>query len=184
VPGTSRRGGTEGEPASRRRADPPDSGPGAALFQVVRFWSRRWAAHAARSPGVAADDEQRRVQDIVLLDAVDGARRGAAEVAVTDIAAQLGIDRSGASRLVTDAAGRGYVVRGTSDADARRAVVTATPDGQRLLASARAWQEEAYARLTADWDPADAARFGGYLRRLADQLGDSTGEPAPDGRTD
>jgi hypothetical protein len=54
--------------------------------------------------------------------------------------------------------------------DARRAVLTPTPAGRELLAGSHAWQEQAFARLTAGWDPEDAARFAGYLQRLESEL--------------
>jgi DNA-binding MarR family transcriptional regulator len=97
-----------------------------------------------------------------------------AEVSVADVAHQLGIDRSGASRFVADATEHGYLHRETSASDARRAVLAITPAGQELLAGAHAWQDEVFAALTAGWRTADAVRFGGYLRRLSDELGDPT----------
>jgi hypothetical protein len=38
------------------------------------------------------------------------------------------------------------------------------------VSSSDAWQEEAFAQLTAGWDPEDAARFAGYLQRLESEL--------------
>jgi DNA-binding MarR family transcriptional regulator len=140
--------------------------PGAALFRLVRYWSRRWILQASED----LTGEQRRVQDILVLDAVAAAGRHGAEVAVADVAHQLGIDRSGASRFVTAAVENGYLERRPSEADARRAVLTLTPAGRELLAASHAWQEKAFARLTAGWDPEDAGRFAGYLRRLESEL--------------
>lgn len=148
------------------------AGAGPALFQVVRFWSRRWVMRAA----VEVSGEQRRIQDIAVLDAVDSAARRAAEVSIADVAHQLGLDHSGASRFVAAAIGHGYLQRGTSAADSRRAVLTVTTAGQALLTSSHAWQDDVYARLTGTWDPADAARLAGYLRRLAENLTDPTTE--------
>ncbi len=140
--------------------------PGAALFRLVRYWSRRWILQASEE----LTGEQRRVQDILVLDAVAAASRPGSEVAVADVAHQLGIDRSGASRFVTAAVENGYLERRPSAADARRAVLTPTPAGRELLAGSHAWQEESFARLTAGWDPEDAARFAGYLQRLESEL--------------
>jgi DNA-binding MarR family transcriptional regulator len=53
--------------------------------------------------------------------------------------------------------------------DARRTELEITATGQSLLAAAREWQEEAFARLVADWPTADAHRFAKYLVRLASQ---------------
>ena len=144
--------------------------PGAALFRVVRYWSRRWILQASEHVTRELTGEQRRVQDILVLDAVESAARRDPEVAVADVAHQLGIDRSGASRFVTATVEHGYLERGPSPTDARRAVLTLTAAGRELLAGSHAWQEQAYAQLTEAWDPEDAARFAGYLQRLESEL--------------
>ncbi len=140
--------------------------PGAALFRLVRYWSRRWVLQASEE----LTGEQRRVQDILVLDAVEAAARRDPEVAVADVAHQLGIDRSGASRFVAAAADHGYLERRPSRTDARRAVLTVTLAGRELLAGSHAWQEQVYAELTSGWEPEDAARFAGYLQRLEAEL--------------
>ncbi len=139
---------------------------GPALFSVVRFWSRRWALGAAGD----ATAEERKVRAIMILEAVDTAGRASENVSVADVAHQLGIDQSGSSRFIGSAVNDGYLSRTASRADRRRAALTITPAGHELLANARAWQDDVFARLTADWDPADAAQFAVHLRRLADQL--------------
>ena len=140
--------------------------PGAALFRLVRYWSRRWILQVSEN----LTGEQRRVQDILVLDAVAAAARRDPEVAVADVAHQLGIDRSGASRFVTAAVDHGYLERRPSASDARRAVLTLTPAGRELLAGSHAWQEQVYAELTSGWEPEDAVRFAGYLQRLEAEL--------------
>jgi DNA-binding MarR family transcriptional regulator len=144
--------------------------PGAALFRLVRYWSRRWILQASAHVTKDVTGEQRRVQDILVLDAVAAAARRDPEVAVADVAHQLGIDRSGASRFVTAAVDHGYLERRPSASDARRAVLTLTPAGRELLAGSHAWQEQVYAELTSGWEPEDAARFAGYLQRLEAEL--------------
>ncbi|MCP2257141.1 DNA-binding transcriptional regulator, MarR family [Streptoalloteichus tenebrarius] len=142
------------------------AGAGAALFSVVRFWSRRWALRAAGEPTA----EERRVRAIMVLEAVDTAARTSEDVSVSDVAHQLGIDQSGASRFIAAAVDDGYLRRSASAVDRRRVDLTLTPKGRRLLADARAWQEEVFAQMVAGWDPVDAAQFAGHIRRLADQL--------------
>jgi DNA-binding MarR family transcriptional regulator len=139
------------------------TGGGPALFRLVRFWSRRWAGQVAAE--VAG--EQRRLQDIQVVEAVDAA---GAEVSVADVAHQLGIDRSGASRFVADAVEHGYLRRDSAAADGRRAVLALTPAGRELLDGARAWQERVFGELTAHWPAADAAAFAHHLQRLAGEL--------------
>lgn len=141
-------------------------GGGPALFRVVRFWSRRGPLRVAED----LTGEQRRLQDIQVLDAVHAAGRAGAEVSVADVAHQLGIDRSGASRFVADAVEHGYLDRGAGSADARRAVISLTPAGQELLAAAHAWQERMFTELTASWPADDVRAFAVYLRRVADEL--------------
>ena len=141
-----------------------DAGP--ALFRLVRFWSRRW---------IRGDVDDRDV-DVLVLEAIDAAaRRGA--VSVGDVAEQIGIDRSGASRFVGAAIGRGLVARMVAAGDARRAELRITEDGASLLAAARRWQRQVFDQLVADWPTADAERLAEYLQRLAHQQLTSSQEP-------
>jgi DNA-binding MarR family transcriptional regulator len=139
-----------------------DGGP--ALFRLVRFWSRRWTTRASEE----LTGEMRHVQHILVVEAVD-AMRG--EATVNAVAHQLGLDHSGASRMVRDAAAAGYLTRGESEEDRRRTVVRLTAEGSELLTGARQWQQRAFDDLTATWDPKDKAQFAGYLRRMAGELG-------------
>lgn len=71
--------------------------------------------------------------------------------------------------MLAEAVAAGLVRKSASSRDARRTVLQITAAGHRLLADARAWQEQAFANLVADWPPADARRFARYLVRLATQ---------------
>ncbi|MBP2330281.1 DNA-binding MarR family transcriptional regulator [Kibdelosporangium banguiense] len=139
-----------------------DGGP--ALFRLVRFFSRRWATQASAE----LTGEMRHVQHILVVEAV-GAMRG--EATVNAVAHQLGLDHSGASRMVIAAASAGYLTREESEMDRRRTVVRLTDQGSQLLAGARRWQERAFDELTASWDEQDKAQFTGYLKRIAGELG-------------
>ncbi|MYV97377.1 MarR family winged helix-turn-helix transcriptional regulator [Streptomyces sp. SID3343] len=110
-----------------------------------------------------------RVQDILVLEAVDAASARHGEVSVTDVAHELGLDRSGASRMIGTAVDHGYLTRTASTKDARRATLTVTPTGADVLTAAHAFQEEVFARLTATWDLDESAAFARGLRRLADE---------------
>jgi DNA-binding MarR family transcriptional regulator len=131
------------------------AGGGPALFQLVRFWSRRWAV---------ADQGQ--VGHILVLEAIDAAA-GRGSALISDVAVELGLDRSNASRMIAAAVSAGLVTKVVAPDDARRTLLGVTPDGARLLAAARAWQEETFVHLVADWPVADVRRFAGYLMRLA-----------------
>jgi DNA-binding MarR family transcriptional regulator len=123
---------------------------GPALFRLVRFWSRRWAP-----------------APVPLLEAIDAAQVDGT-AAINDVAVELGLDRSNASRMLADAVRDGLVTKAAAPDDARRAVLGLTDDGRAMLADARAWQAERFAELVADWPVRDARRFAGYLVRLAE----------------
>jgi DNA-binding MarR family transcriptional regulator len=131
-----------------------DGGP--ALFRLVRFWSRRWA----RGPGAP---------QLVLT--VEAVRAAGSEAGVNDVARQLGLDQSGASRMVAAATSAGHLERARSSIDARRTTLRLTASGEELLTGARAWQRETFDELTAHWPEPDRERFARYLRRLADEVG-------------
>jgi DNA-binding MarR family transcriptional regulator len=147
---------------SSRRANGDGGGP--ALFRLVRFWSRRWAADAVRD---SADDAAR-AGHVLVLEAIDAAG-GSGSAAVADVAVELGLDRSNASRMLAAAVQAGLVSKTVSPLDARRTDLTATAAGHALLEAARSWQQETFAQLVADWPAEDARRFAGYLQRLAAQ---------------
>jgi len=140
-------------------------GAGAALFHLVRFWSRRWVT----TPPDEVTAEMAQVRDIMVLEAVHAAAAKAQTVSVANVAYELGIDHSGASRMVSEASRHGYVVRRAAADDARRATLTLTNAGLDVLAAAHAYQDDVFAQLTAGWPARDVARFATYLRRLADQ---------------
>src|SRR5689334_2163652 len=134
-----------------------DNRGGPALFRLVRYWSRRWAA------GPAPEGQ---VGHVLILEAIDAAGRGST-AQIADVAVELGLDRSNASRMLAAAVDAGLVTKTVSLRDARRTELGITPDGQDLLRAARDWQEQTFARMTAGWPAADARRFAAYLVRLA-----------------
>ncbi|SUE28228.1 putative MarR family transcriptional regulator [Nocardia farcinica] len=144
-----------------------DGGP--ALFRLVRFWSRRWSNQALTLLAADTDAELRRVQHIQVVEAVAAALRTGEEATVTDVAEQLGLDHSGASRMVRDAVAAGYLARGDSARDRRRVVVQLTDAGTELLTASHDWQRRCFDQLTATWNEQDRRRFAGYLQRLADE---------------
>ncbi|MGH3381985.1 MAG: MarR family winged helix-turn-helix transcriptional regulator [Actinoallomurus sp.] len=155
-------------PAREREEPPtvaadPDGGP--ALFRLVRFWSRRWINRASEE----LTGHPSHVPHILAVEAV---RTGNAteEATVGTVAHQLGLDHSGASRLVREAVTAGYLTRTTSNHDRRRASLQITENGHELLAGSREWQRHAFAELTATWDDHDRRQLAIYLQRLADQL--------------
>ena len=142
-------------------AEIADGGP--ALFRLVRFWSRRWVAGAAGD-----SDGDARLGHVLVLEAIDAALSNGS-AAIGDVAIELGLDRSNASRMLAAAVDAGLVSKTVSPHDARRTQLRATASGRALLATARAWQQETFSQLVADWQAQDARRFAAYLRRLAPQ---------------
>jgi DNA-binding MarR family transcriptional regulator len=110
-------------------------------------------------------------QHVLVVDAVDALRRDGGEVTVGQVAQQLGLDRSGASRMVAAAAEEGYLERRQACSDARRSVMALTTAGQGVLQHAHQWQRAKFVELTAGWSSSDRTRFAGYLERLAREVG-------------
>ena len=148
----------------------PVTQAGPALFRLVLFWSRRWAPCVAN--GVRGRTEN--VQNVFVVEAVHGAAQRSSEVTVADIAHQLGLDRSVASRMITIAVEAGYVRRGTSGVDARRASLGLTEAGQRFLADSHDYQQRTFDELVARWPEDDRRRLAHYLRRLAHEVVDGS----------
>jgi DNA-binding MarR family transcriptional regulator len=141
-------------------------GGGPALFRLVRFWSRRWAR------GVAGDvgEQLSLPQHVMALEAVD-ACTGADGATVGEVARQLGLDHSGASRMVAAVEAAGLVERSRSFSDGRRSAVRITRTGFQLLETSRHWQQRMFDELTDGWSDRDRRQFAGYLDRLASQVG-------------
>jgi DNA-binding MarR family transcriptional regulator len=134
-----------------------DGGP--ALFRLVRFFARRWITQAS----IESDAQ---VQHILVLEAVHASR---GEASINAVAHQLGLDHSGASRMVKDASRAGYLTRGESEEDRRRTVLRVSQAGEALLQAAHQWQRKTFDELTQGWAEHDREQFAGYLSRLANQ---------------
>ncbi len=144
----------------------PAAEGGPALFRLVRFWSRRWA----RGVAVGVDVEASLPQHVITLEAVN-ACTGEDGATVGQVARQLGLDHSGASRMVAAVEAAGFVERSRSSVDGRRSVVRVTGAGQQLLEVSLRWQRQMFEELTIGWSEQDRQQFAGYLDRLASQLG-------------
>jgi DNA-binding MarR family transcriptional regulator len=142
---------------------------GPALFRLVRHWARQWAPDVVGRLDEAAPATWT-VQNLYVLQAVHGAGSAGGEVTVADVARQLGLDRSVASRMITDAVRDGFVVRDTSAHDARRAALKLTAEARSFLHSSNSHQQEAFERLVAHWPGEDRERFSAYLLRLAAEV--------------
>lgn len=133
------------------------TGPGVSLFEFVRHWSRRPPEVAERGRLVA------------LVEAVEALERGGSPATITALAREIGIDQSGASRLVRAAADAGHLDLTPADHDGRVRVVRLRESGRGLLAAAHAWQEEVFDRLTADWGAERRREFQRSMTELVDR---------------
>ena len=145
----------------------PTADGGPALFRLVRFWSRRWISRTSEE----LTGQPRHVHHILVVEAVQATDDDAGGATIGAVAHQLGLDHSGASRIVRDAAAAGYLTRTGSRRDRRRAELRLTDDGRQLLAGSREWQRHAFDEITDGWTESDRRQFAAYLQRLADELG-------------
>jgi MarR family transcriptional regulator, organic hydroperoxide resistance regulator len=84
-------------------------------------------------------------------------QRGA--TTINAVAHEIGVDQSGASRLVKSAVAAGYLRLTTSDTDGRRREVCVTPAGVSLIDQAHQWQEKVFDRLTEPWTVRQRSEF-------------------------
>lgn len=141
-----------------------EPGAGQALFSFVRHWSRRWN-------GTADGERAARGRDVLAVEAVNAlSHRG--DPTVNDVAAELGLDQSNASRLLTHAAEAGYLALSRSAVDRRQRTVALTASGHQLLTAAHVWQDTVFEALTAEWTDDERAAFERAMRRLVDKSPD------------
>ncbi|MFC4062551.1 MarR family winged helix-turn-helix transcriptional regulator [Planomonospora corallina] len=134
-----------------------------ALFRLRRIWARPLRARRAADP-------HRPVQmsNVMVVHAVHKLDLELPEVTVGAVAEQLDVDPSTASRLVNDAIGAGLVVREESEIDARRARLTLSAAGRRVLEVVVRYRRSYLDALMADWDRADREAFARLLTRFAE----------------
>jgi MarR family transcriptional regulator, organic hydroperoxide resistance regulator len=112
------------------------------LFHFVRHWARR---------AVAGDAGGEQGRLVLVCEAVHALSQRGAPVTVNAIAHEIGIDQSGASRLIKSATAAGYLAMAASPADGRRREGSLTPAGRSMLDQAHRWQEEIFLQLTEGW---------------------------------
>jgi DNA-binding MarR family transcriptional regulator len=133
-------------------------GPGQVLFAFVRHWSRRSSD---------AGTEQGRL--VLVTEAVHALERRGIAATVNAVGDEIGIDQSGASRLVRAATAAGLLAMRAPDHDGRRRHATVTPAGHTLLADAHEWQERVFDRLAEGWSPQRRRDFQQAMVDLIDR---------------
>jgi DNA-binding MarR family transcriptional regulator len=137
-----------------------DQGPGQVLFHFVRHWSRRPAA-------ADTGDEQGRL--VLVCEAVHALGLRGTPPTVNAIAHEIGIDQSGASRMIKSATAADYLVMAASPADRRRREASLTPAGRSMLDQAHRWQEEVFVQLTTGWSEKKRHDFQQAMTNLMDR---------------
>ena len=120
---------------------PPPPSDGVSEHACARAWAALTAAHARvasqltaalqRECGLAITD----FEILLRLDAGHGADHGAGQ-RIGDLTGPIRLSQPALSRAVTRLAGRGFLTRSCSPADARCVLVTLTPAGRDVLATA------------------------------------------------
>lgn len=137
---------------------PGQPGPGQLLFGFVRHWSRR---STIRNANVA--DQGR----LILATEAVGALAGRQEPAtVNAVAEEIGIDQSGASRVISDAVDAGYLTLVTAQFDGRKRQASVTRQGHAVLRYAHEWQEQVFEELTEGWSQRRREEFAHAMADL------------------
>lgn len=136
-------------------------GPGQVLFTFVRHWSRRSSA------GGHEVAEQGRL--VLVTEAVHSLTQRGVPATVNAVAHEIGIDQSGASRLVKSATEAGYLTMQASETDGRRRPATVTASGHAMLEQAHDWQEKVFDRLTESWSVQQRRDFQQAMTDLIDR---------------
>jgi DNA-binding MarR family transcriptional regulator len=120
-------------------------------------WRRRLLIGSAHRLGLS---------DLRVLRSVE--RRSGASIG--DVAEDLGIEHSSASRAVTQVVAAGFLIKSSSPEDKRRTILELTDTGRQALRNTTARRREMVADAVIDWMPSDIARLNELLRRLADEF--------------
>jgi DNA-binding MarR family transcriptional regulator len=89
---------------------------------------------------------------------------------VSEVAEQLGIDLSVASRQIASLAREGYVERREDDRDRRAQLVAVTPAGRRALRESHRRMVSAFTQVLEGWDDDDVDSLTRGLERLRDDF--------------
>jgi DNA-binding MarR family transcriptional regulator len=105
---------------------------------------RRRTANAPVEPLVARTDFRRDLL-LTVIEEADG------RLSVNGVAAELAMERTAASRLVTHGVENGFIERVASQTDGRSITLRLTPHGREVLEDSRRQQRQAFEYITRDW---------------------------------
>ncbi|MGY1620517.1 MarR family winged helix-turn-helix transcriptional regulator [Geodermatophilus sp. SYSU D00691] len=126
--------------------------------------------------------EGRTVEGSTLLVCLALAEHGSGRAGVLEVADFLGVTHSTASRLVSRAVDAGMVARDRSPSDPRRAALSLTDGGRRLVLASDEFRTARLGTLLADWTAGDVAALADLLSRFATAMtasppSDAAGRP-------
>lgn len=106
---------------------------------------------------------------MLVCEAVHALSQRGTPVTVNAIAREIGIDQSGASRLIKSATAAGYSAVVASPADGRQRGASLTSAGRSMLDQAHRWQEDIFAQLTTGWSDKKRRDFQRAMTDLMDR---------------
>ena len=145
---------------------------------------RRWMTNPPSSPELDAllsnlDDRLETVEvdpaKVAACEAVVSLREGG-PVAVGAVAEYLLLERSTASRLLSDCEKQDLVRRHHDEADRRRVLVDLTPRGERVAEQTAGVRRRMIAEMVGDWDERELEIFLDRFGQLAERIGHVVGE--------
>ncbi|MFD0368971.1 MarR family winged helix-turn-helix transcriptional regulator [Streptomyces sp. NPDC059071] len=142
-----------------------------ALVAVERAMVAIRRSQTRRSLGRLVPPDGGRAVDPTLFGVLDAVEGRGGSCSVTDVAAALGVDQPRASRLVLRAVEEGWVSRWPDPADARRALLALTVEGQEQVDRTHRFRQRVFARAMADWPDADRLAFARLLTAFVDGFG-------------
>lgn len=143
---------------------PNVGGPGQVLFEFIRYWSKRTTKPS--DCNVVQKGRYVLIAEAVAVLSKQG------PVTINTLADEIGIDQSGASRLVKQAVHENYLILQPSSVDARQQQVMLSGNGQGLIADAHKWQEEIFLQLTPNWTYEQRQAFRGAMIELMNRSRD------------
>lgn len=143
-----------------------------AIDGVLQQWRRRvvkreLGRRALSELGLSLDLAQLDVLMAVHAPRAEFGDEAEGETMVTTIACRLDIDRSRASRIVSDLIAMGLVRRDVSQQDARRAIVELTEQGAAIVAAVRSYKFLVLGSFLKGWSREEIETFLPLLERFS-----------------
>lgn len=115
-------------------------------------------------------DQPGTLAELRLLRAVQRRTTQETRPTIRDVAAELGIEHSTASRAVARAEANGYLSKGASTEDQRQCLLMLTDAGCSYLTELTARRRALLAESVADWPADELSQIATLLNRLADDI--------------